>query len=129
MGYDNLDPEDLKPFRGSLVQFSGEQVHVNGYITLWITFGKKDQDKDVNVIYLVINSPSSYNMIIGQPTFNRLHTILSTLYLCIKYLLPNRRVRVIQGGRQKMLRRKPQVEENPHSRRDGQKDRLGTKAT
>lgn len=48
-------------------------------------------------MYLVIYVSSSYNMIIGNPTFNQMGADLSTLYLCIKYLFYNGRVRVIQG--------------------------------
>lgn len=40
---------------------------------------------------------SSYNMIIGQPTFNQFSVALPTLYLCMKYLLYNGQVGVIQG--------------------------------
>jgi hypothetical protein len=34
-----LDPEQLQPFKGTLAGFTGEQVHVRGYITLKTTFG------------------------------------------------------------------------------------------
>lgn len=43
--------------------------------------------KELKVMYLVIDAPSSYNMIIGQPTFNQLSATLSTMYLCMKYML------------------------------------------
>lgn len=36
----HLDHEDLKPFKGSLVIFSREQVHVKGFLSLRITFGE-----------------------------------------------------------------------------------------
>lgn len=36
----HLDHEDLKPFKGSLVRFSREQVHVKGFLALRITFGE-----------------------------------------------------------------------------------------
>lgn len=35
-------------------------------------FGEQDHAKEIKVKYLVINAPSSYNMIIGQITFNQL---------------------------------------------------------
>lgn len=34
-----LDYEQLKPFKGTLAGFTGEQVYVCGYITLKTTFG------------------------------------------------------------------------------------------
>jgi hypothetical protein len=53
-----LDPEQLQPFKGTLVGFTGEQVHVRGYITLKTTFGYGSQEKTIRVRYLVVNSPS-----------------------------------------------------------------------
>lgn len=41
--------------------------------------------------------PSSYNMIIGQSDFNQLGSFLYTLYLCMKCLLSDELLRVIQG--------------------------------
>lgn len=46
-------------------------------------------------MYLVIDAPSSYNMIIGRLAFNPLSVALSTIYLYMKYQLPNRRVGII----------------------------------
>lgn len=51
-----LDPEDLKPFKGLLVGFLGEHVHVNGYITLRIIFGEEYQAKEIKFRYLVIDA-------------------------------------------------------------------------
>lgn len=42
--------------------------------------------------------PSSYNMIIRKDDLNLLGVVLSTLYLCIKYLLPQGCAVVTQGG-------------------------------
>lgn len=59
------------------------------YITLRITFGEEGQAKEIKVRYLVIDSPSLYNMIIGQLAINWMGSNLSTLYLCMKYPFPN----------------------------------------
>lgn len=37
-----LEPEDLKPFQGSLVGLSGEQLQVKGYLTFRISFREQD---------------------------------------------------------------------------------------
>lgn len=44
MGFDD---EQLQPFKGSLAGFTGEQVHVRGYITLKTTFGDDSQAKTI----------------------------------------------------------------------------------
>lgn len=86
--------------RGLLVGFFGEHMQVKSYITQKTTFWEYDQAIEIKVKYLVIDALSSYNMIIGQPTFNKLDTTLSTLYLCMKYLLSNGRIGVTQGDQE-----------------------------
>jgi hypothetical protein len=98
-----LDPEQLQPFQGTLAGFTGEQVHVRGYITLKTTFGSGAHAKTIRVRYLVINSPSSYNIIIGRPSFNLLGAFLSTKFLVMKYPLSDGKVGTIRGD-QKIAR-------------------------
>jgi hypothetical protein len=55
-------------------------------------------EKAVKVKYLVIKTPlSSYNIIIGRPTFNALGAIMSMQYLMVKYPLDNGRVEILRG--------------------------------
>lgn len=49
----------------------------------------------IKVKYFIIDVSSAYNMIIGRLTFNQLGAALSTLYLCMKYLIPKGRDKVI----------------------------------
>jgi len=92
-----FDPEQLQPFRGTLVGFTGEQVHVRGYIALRTTFGYGSQAKTIRIRYLVVNAPNSYNIIIGRPAFNLLGGFLSTKFLVMKYPLDNGKVGTIKG--------------------------------
>lgn len=91
-----LNPNDLNLFKGSLVGFFGEEMQVKGYIILNTIFGEQGKAKEIKVRYLFIDTHSSYNMIIGRPTFNLMGSILSTLYLCMKYPFSDGRVGVIQ---------------------------------
>lgn len=77
--------------------FLDEQVQVKGYITLKTTSRAEEKSRKIKVRYLVINAPSSYNMVMEQYSFNKLGDALSTLYLCMKYPILNGRVGVIQG--------------------------------
>lgn len=72
-----LAPEQLQPSKGTLAGFTGEQVHVRGYVTLKTTFGSGENAKTIKVKYLVINAPNSYNIIIERPAFNILGAFLS----------------------------------------------------
>ncbi|GAU27362.1 hypothetical protein TSUD_55150 [Trifolium subterraneum] len=90
--------EQLQPYNGTLVGFGGEQVEVMGHVTLLTTFGEKKNAKTIKVRYLVVKTAfTSYNIIIGRPTFNTLGAVLSTLYLSIKYPLDDGRVRTVRG--------------------------------
>ncbi|KAK2435872.1 hypothetical protein QL285_020899 [Trifolium repens] len=93
-----LAGEQLQPYHGTLVGFTGDQAEVMGYITLLTTFGVKESAKTIKVRYLVVRNPyASYNIIIGRPAFNALGAAMSTLYLAIKYPLDNGGVGTIRG--------------------------------
>lgn len=94
----SLDPEQLQPFKRTLAGFTGEQVHVRGYITLKTTFGSASQANTIRVRYLVVNSSSSYNIIIGRPAFNLLGGFLSTKYLVMKYPLDGGKIGTVWGN-------------------------------
>ncbi|GAU41233.1 hypothetical protein TSUD_280320, partial [Trifolium subterraneum] len=83
-----LASEQLRPYHGTLVGFTGDQAEVMGHITLLTTFGDHQNAKTIKVRYLVVKTPfASYNIIIGRPAFNTLGAAMSTLYLSIKYPL------------------------------------------
>ncbi|MCI16503.1 hypothetical protein A2U01_0037647, partial [Trifolium medium] len=93
-----LAEEQLQPYLGTLVSFSGEQVDVMGYDSLLTTFGDKESAKTIKVQYLVVKTPfTSYNIIIGRPSFNALGAAMSTLYLSMKYPLDNGGVGTVRG--------------------------------
>ncbi|GAU39516.1 hypothetical protein TSUD_68800 [Trifolium subterraneum] len=93
-----LAGEQLQPYKGTLVGFGGEQVEVMGHVTLLTTFGEKESAKTIKVRYLVVKTAfTSYNIIIGRPTFNTLGAVLSTLYLSMKYPLDDGRVGTVRG--------------------------------
>ncbi|XP_024630277.1 uncharacterized protein [Medicago truncatula] len=98
-----LNEEQLQPFKGTPSGFTGEKVHVRGYITLKTIFGSGDQQKSIKIRYLVINSPSSYNVIIGRPSINLLDAFVSTKHLLMKYPLDDGRGGTLHGD-QKVAR-------------------------
>lgn len=67
-------------------------MKVKGYITLKTIFGGRESARMINLRYLIIDTHSSYNMIIGLSAFNQLGASLSILYICMKYPLSDGRV-------------------------------------
>ena len=60
-----LDQRRLRPFDSPLVSFSGDKVYPKGIVTLAMTAGSYPFQVTNRHNFLVMDSPSSYNMIIG----------------------------------------------------------------
>jgi hypothetical protein len=84
-----ISQDIIKPFGSPLVGFIGEQVLTMGVISLPITCGTSPRDLTVIVDFLVIDQPSAYNAIIGQPASNKLKAITSTYQLMMKFPTKN----------------------------------------
>uniref|UniRef100_A0A2N9F1K7 Uncharacterized protein n=1 Tax=Fagus sylvatica TaxID=28930 RepID=A0A2N9F1K7_FAGSY len=80
-----LDKDKLRPMDAPLVGFTGDKVCPVGIVTLPITVGTHPKTVSKTVDFLVVNCPSAYNAIIGQPTLNRLRAVTSTYHLLLKF--------------------------------------------
>jgi len=84
----NIPLDQLRPFDGMLVGFSGDPVAVRGYVDLRTTFvadENEDASKTITIRFIVVQSPSSYNVLLGRPSLNRLEAIISTSHLKVKF--------------------------------------------
>jgi len=77
--------DQLRPFDGVLVGFSGDQVEVKGYVDLRTTFRDKEDAKTIFIRYIVVNAPSSYNLLLGRPSINKLGVVILTVHLKMKF--------------------------------------------
>ena len=80
-----LDEKRLRPFETPLVSFSGDRVYPKGIITLIVTVGTHPRQLTRQLDFLVVDCPSSYNVIIGRPTLNRWKAATSTYCLKVKF--------------------------------------------
>jgi len=77
---------EIQPYDEQIVGFSGERVDTKGYIDLFTTFGEDDSlSKSINIRYLLVNANTSYNILLGRPSINRLKVIVSTPHLAMKF--------------------------------------------
>jgi len=60
-------------------------VGTKGYIELYTTFGEGRSTRTIKIRYLVINTNTSYNILLGRPSINRLMAIVSTPHLAMKF--------------------------------------------
>ena len=59
-------------YNDHVVGFSGERVGTRGYIDLYTTFGLEGANKTLKIRYLVINANTSYNILLGRSSLNKL---------------------------------------------------------
>ena len=85
-----VDPKRLCPFESPLVSFSGDKVYPRGIVTLTVTVGSYPLQVTNKHNFLVVDSPSSYNVIIGRPTLNRWKVATSIYYLKVKFPIEQR---------------------------------------
>nr|POE86333.1 hypothetical protein CFP56_41216 [Quercus suber] len=80
-----IDPKRLCPFESPLVSFSGDRVYAKGIISLSVTARTYHAQVTRNIDFLIVNCPSSYNVILGQLTLNHMKAATSTYYLKVKF--------------------------------------------
>ncbi|RDX93494.1 hypothetical protein CR513_24245, partial [Mucuna pruriens] len=74
---------DIKPYHEQLIGFSDERVDTRGYVDLLTTFDDQNAMRTISIRYLVVNTETSYNTLIGRPTLNALAAIVSTPHLVV----------------------------------------------
>ncbi|GAV69278.1 hypothetical protein CFOL_v3_12779, partial [Cephalotus follicularis] len=77
--------DQLKPVKTPLVGFSGEMVHPLGSIDLSVVAGTAPRQTQVQMTFLVIDTPRPYNAIIGRPELNLMEAIVSTRHWLMKF--------------------------------------------
>ena len=82
-----VDPKIFRPFESPFVSFSEDKVYPRGIIILMVTAGSYPLKVTNRHNFLVVESPSSYNVIIGRPTLNLWKVATSTYCLKVKFLI------------------------------------------
>ena len=84
-----LDLGRLRPFDSPFVSFNGDRVYPKGIMTLTVTVGIYSRQLTHQLDFLVVDYPSSYNVIIGRLTLNRWKSATSTYFLKVKFPTEN----------------------------------------
>ena len=80
-----LSKERLQPFTSSLVSFTGDRVIPKGVVKLTIITGTYPPQVSKEIDFLVVDCPSTYNVILGRPTLNKLKAATLIYYLKVKF--------------------------------------------
>ena len=76
--------------------FSGEKVLPLGSIQLVLTLGDPPCQATTIVRFLIVDVPSTYNMLLGRPFLNAIKSIPSAYHMVIKFPTTNR-VGMVRG--------------------------------
>ena len=77
--------EKLEPVNTHMRGFSGEKVLPLGSIQLVLTLGEPPCQATTTVRFLIIDAPSSYNILLGRPSLNAIKAIPSAYHMMIKF--------------------------------------------
>ena len=81
--------EKLEPVNAYLRGFSGERVLPLGSIQLVLTLGDPSCQATTTVRFLTLDSPSTYNMLLGRPSLNAIGAFPSIYHMVIKFPIAN----------------------------------------
>ena len=80
-----LNKERLRLFTSLLVSFTRDWVVPKGIIKLTIIVGTYPAQVSKEIDFLMVDCPSTYNVILGRPTLNKLRAATLTYYLKVKF--------------------------------------------
>ncbi|XP_075658786.1 uncharacterized protein LOC142628612 [Castanea sativa] len=80
-----LDKKRIRPFTSPLVSFTRDRIVPRGIITLTMIAGTYPAQVTKEIDFLIVDCPSTYNIILGRPALNKLRVATSTYYLKVKF--------------------------------------------
>jgi len=87
----------IVPYDEPIYGFSGEKLSTRGYIDLHTIFHDGAQTKTIPIRFLIVNAPTSYNVLLGRPSLNTLGAVVSTPHLAMKFPSPSGDILTIHG--------------------------------
>ena len=81
--------EKLELVNENLCGFSGERILPLGSIQLVLTLGDPPCQATTTVKFLIVESPSAYNMFLGRPSLNSIRVVPSPYHMVIKFPTAN----------------------------------------
>jgi len=81
-----ITKEEMRSYNDLVVGFSSERVGTRGYIELYTNFTEGKVSKTIKIQYMVIDANTSYNILLGRSSINRLRAIVSTPHMAMKFL-------------------------------------------
>ncbi|XP_073019166.1 uncharacterized protein [Primulina eburnea] len=122
----DLQGYQLETVETALFGFAGHVVYTEGEIILPLTLGSHNLKRTVMTSFTMVDSPSSYNIILGRPAMNELRVVASTYHQKIKFPV-GARVGEVRGDQPSS--RKCYVEavraDQSRSKKEGKRAKIG----
>ena len=80
-----LDKKRIRPFTSPLESFTGDRIILKGIVTLTVIAGTYPTQVTKEIDFLIVDCPSTYNIILGRPALNKLKAATSTYHLKVKF--------------------------------------------
>ena len=80
-----LDKKRIRPFTLLLVSFTRDRIVPRVIITLTVIARTYPTQVTKEIDFLIVDCPSTYNIILGKPALNRLKVVTSTYHLKVKF--------------------------------------------
>ena len=80
-----LSQERFRPFTSPLVSFTRVRITPRGIIRLTVIAGTYPAQISKEIDFLMVDCPSTYNIILGRPTLNKLKATTLTYYPKVKF--------------------------------------------
>ncbi|XP_021760182.1 uncharacterized protein LOC110725011 [Chenopodium quinoa] len=93
-----LDRKDLKRVSYEVTGFNGSGLTSEGIIELVVRVGERSKRRDIRAEFLVIDSPSAYNVILGRPLIHKIGRVVSTYHLAMTYTTNEGRSAKLRGS-------------------------------
>lgn len=89
---------EVKPVGTSLFGLTGKTVRVYGKVQLPMVLGEGTWKQIRIVTFMLVDTPSQYNVIMGRPSLSEYASIISTAHLMMKFPVEDGKQRVIRVG-------------------------------
>ena len=123
--------EKLEPVSTHLLGFSGEKVLPLGSVQLVLTLGDPPCHATTTIKFLIVDAPSTYNMLLSKPSLNVIRVVPSAYHMVVKFPTENG-VGMVRGD-QRVAREcyltsmKQKVVDNIHMDELDMRDELNTR--
>ena len=84
-----IEREKLEPVNAYLLGFSGEKVLPLGMVQMVLTLGDPPCQAITTIKFLIVDTPSAYNMLLGRPSLNAIRAIPSAYHMDVKFSTEN----------------------------------------